>query len=337
MHDGERIAIDATGSAARLAAAIAEGAPLGQPGRILWLGLESAQPLPQGPHHSVVQPLQPQFQDLRAAGVDVHPDLPEAAGFDGAVVALPRSRERAAVWIAGAVARLAPTGWLAVEGHKRHGADSTFRALRDRLRGGGNLSKAHGRIFWGQPDPALATPPPPVVAADGLATAPGVFAADRVDAGTEALIAALPQRLPARLADLGAGRGLLARAILAQKEVAEVTLVEADHAALEAARQNVPDPRAQFLWADVTRMPAEAAFDGVVTNPPFHTEAGTDSGLGRAFIAAAARLLSHRGSLWLVANRHLPYEAELERRFREWTPLAETPQFKVLTAARPRI
>ena len=54
-----------------------------------------------------------------------------------------------------------------------------------------------------------------------------------------------------------------------------------------------------------------------------------------ARLGAAAMLLPH-GQLWLVANRHLPYEAELDARFQVWREIGGTPAFKVIEAARPR-
>ncbi len=92
-------------------------------------------------------------------------------------------------------------------------------------------------------------------------------------------------------------------------------LVEADHDALDCARRNLDDPRARFHWADATTWTPETRPDAVVTNPPFHVGRAADPSLGRAFIAAAARILAPSGSLWLVANRHLPYEATLTDHF----------------------
>jgi 16S rRNA (guanine1207-N2)-methyltransferase len=52
-----------------------------------------------------------------------------------------------------------------------------------------------------------------------------------------------------------------------------------------------------------------------VTNPPFHVVRAADPGLGRAFVEAARGMLGPRGDLWLVANRHLPYEGALRAAF----------------------
>ena len=171
--------------------------------------------------------------------------------------------------------------------------------------------------------------------APGFVTLPGVFSADGPDPGSRALAAALPERLPRRMADLGAGWGWLSAQVLARPGVEELHLIEADHAALACARANVTDPRAVFHWADATRFRPPAPLDGVVMNPPFHSGRAADPALGAAFIRAAAGMLGTSGRLWMVANRHLPYEAALAQVFREVAEIGGDGGFKVFLAARP--
>ncbi len=52
-------------------------------------------------------------------------------------------------------------------------------------------------------------------------------------------------------------------------------------------------------------------------NPPFHEGGAESRALGLDFIEKAAAALRKGGVCWLVANRHLPYEATLTRNFRE--------------------
>jgi 16S rRNA (guanine1207-N2)-methyltransferase len=98
---------------------------------------------------------------------------------------------------------------------------------------------------------------------------------------------------------------------------------------------NVIDPRARFHWADATTFAPDAPFDTVVTNPPFHVARAANPGLGRAFIETARRMLTPRGDLWLVANRHLPYEAALRAAFRDVAETGDDPAFKVFHASHP--
>ncbi|HRN59764.1 MAG TPA: class I SAM-dependent methyltransferase, partial [Chiayiivirga sp.] len=174
-------------------------------------------------------------------------------------------------------------------------------------------------------------------------TRPGLFAWDRVDAASALLAEHLPVGLAGRVADAGAGWGYLSTALLRRcPGIAALDLFEADARALEPARRNLEDALAgrtdvaiRAHWHDVTAgLPGP--FDAVVMNPPFHVGRADDPALGRAFIASAAAALAPGGALWLVANRHLPYEAELEARFGTVRRIAERDGFKVIHAKEPR-
>jgi 16S rRNA (guanine1207-N2)-methyltransferase len=147
----------------------------------------------------------------------------------------------------------------------------------------------------------------------GLWSQPGVFSWDRVDPGTAALLRALPP-LAGQGADLGCGIGVVAHAVLASPAVTRLHLIDIDRRAADCARRNVDDPRAALAWADATCEPLEG-LDFVVMNPPFHAAGWETKALGQRFIEAAHRALRKGGTLWMVANLHLPYEAVLEPLF----------------------
>jgi len=168
----------------------------------------------------------------------------------------------------------------------------------------------------------------------GLWSQPGVFSWDRLDPGSDLLLGHLPD-LAGRGADFGAGIGWLSRKALTSPAVTSLALIELDRRALDCARRNVVDPRASFEWADVRRA-AEAlsGLDFVVMNPPFHDGGHEDRALGQAFIRAAAKVLRPGGTLWLTANRHLPYEAVLADAFKRVAPVADAGGYKVFEARR---
>jgi len=282
----------------------------------------------------IIHGFRPAVDHWQGLGFEVATEAPDAAA--GAIVFLPRVRAQARDLIARALAHGGP---VIVDGQKTDGIDAVLRALRARVAVATPFAKAHGKcaMVAGPPGaladwilPDLARTP------SGWTTAPGVFSADGPDPGSVALARALPEALPGRVADLGAGWGYLAFHVLERAGVAEVALVEAEHAALAAARVNVADPRARFHWADATRWGDPAPFDHVVANPPFHAGRAADPALGAAFIAAAARVLGLRGTLWLVANRRLPYEAPLAEAFGETRVLSQTGGYKLVAATRPR-
>ena len=282
----------------------------------------------------VVEPFFPDHRRWQAAGFEAVAAVPDGARFAASVVILPRSKALARARLAEAAALT--DGPVVVDGPKTHGIDAILREVRARTGVSSPVAKAHGKLVHfdarGVDLSDWAARPGEV---EGLVTRPGVFSADAVDAGSRLLAAALPERLGARVADLGAGWGYLSSAVLARPGVEVLHVVEADAIALGCARANLPDPRVRFHWADATDWRPDAPVDTVVMNPPFHQGRAADTDLGRAFIASAARCLTPQGRLFLVANRHLPYEAALRAAFRDVTELAGDPGYKLYLAARP--
>ena len=72
----------------------------------------------------------------------------------------------------------------------------------------------------------------------------------------------------------------------------------------------------------------------MVSNPPFHDGGTEDKRLGQAFIQKAAALLHKGGVAWIVANRHLPYEAELNAAFKRVTMVADRGGYKLFEAVK---
>lgn len=270
-----------------------------------------------------------------AAGLRTAVDMPDRA--TAILVILPRSKALAKGLIARALA--ISDGPVIVDGAKTDGADSILKDCRGRGTVDQVIAKAHGKLFalrGAASDFAdWALPETPQDASDGFVTLPGVFSADGIDPASRLLADSLPKSIGKRVADLGAGWGYLSARLLERADLTALHLVEDDHSALTCARLNLTDPRAQFHWADATQWRPDAALDGIVMNPPFHSGRAADPGLGQAFIASAAACLAPHGRLWLVANRHLPYETVLGQTFRDVQEIAGDKRFKVLAAHRP--
>ncbi|MCD9148136.1 class I SAM-dependent methyltransferase [Pseudophaeobacter flagellatus] len=287
----------------------------------------------------ILHPRRPEYESHEAAGFACLPglaDLPEAEHFAAAVVFLPRAKAEARLLVAQAAAVTA--GPVLVDGAKTDGIDSILKNLRKLTETSAPISKAHGKIFWFQGGNNALADWGCEAAAEvaGFTTAPGVFSADGIDPASALLAECLPQKLGRSVVDLGAGWGYLSSQILARAGVEQLHLVEADYTALGCARQNISDSRARFYWADARKWKPAEAVNTVVMNPPFHSGRSAEPELGQAFIAAAADMLVASGHLWMVANRHLPYETVLGVRFAAVSEVAGNTRFKVLHAQRPR-
>lgn len=304
-----------------------------------------------------VQPFKPQADALARAGIAlVDPDADADDGRRWPLVLLlpPRQRTEARAWFAHALDRVAPGGVILAcqpndEGAKSGQADFARVAGPIHV-----LSKHHCRVYWtapmhDAPDPALQAEwrvldaPRPISVGHALEgrwmSRPGVFAWDRIDAGSALLAAHLPADLAGDAADLGAGWGYLAGVLLARcPSIRALDLYEADARALALARTNLAPHAGRvalgFHWHDVTAgLPRR--YDVIVSNPPFHAQDRADRPeLGQRFITAAAHALAPRGRLWLVANRHLPYEEALGTHFAQVRTVAQAEGFKVVEAVR---
>ncbi len=292
----------------------------------------------------------PDAAALERAGIAVASESMAVDGEAGRPLVLllpPRQRDEARALFAEALSRAAP-GALVVASVANDAGAKSAEADFARIAGPVNTRSKHKcRVFWaraGQPggDPALAAQwrgldAPRPVAGGRFLSRPGVFAWDRIDLASALLARHLPTDLRGRAADLGAGYGYLAAELLERSPgIAALDAFEADARALALARHNLAGFAQRvalgFHWHDVTAG-IPGGYDVVVTNPPFHAPDGRERpDIGRAFIAAAAQALRPGGRLWLVANRHLPYEQALGAGFGEARLVAQESGFKVVEA-----
>lgn len=308
---------------------------LEMPARAFWLRAEAS------PHFigwsgqlECQQGFRPAFDRLRAAGFTATERL--GGGYALGLCLLSKHKGESRALIAQGLNQLAPGGVLLCCGANASGAASLEKEAAKRFGLLGTLSKHQCRVFWLEKAEAadwLAEGAPRPVAETALVARPGCFSPDHVDRGSRLLAAHLPAGLSGRVADLGAGWGYLSAEILSRFDaVTGVDLYEAEAMALDDARTNLAafGERASYHWTDVCAgLPEVAPYDWIVSNPPFHEGAKADPAIGQAFITAAWKAIRRRGKFLLVANQHLPYEAELRRRFREVELVTVADGFKI--------
>lgn len=284
------------------------------------------------------QGFKPAHDRLTAAGFAAVPVLEGI--FPCGLVLLTKHKAENRANIARALDLLEPGGTLVVCGANAIGAASVEREVDKALGLDGHLSKHQARTFWltkaAPPDDWRAAGAPRPVGDTGFVARAGCFSPDHVDTGSKVLAACFPPNIAGRVADLGSGWGYLAVELLKRfPEVTGIDLYEAEALAIEDSKTNLARlteraDRTVHHWCDVAAgLPEVAPYDWIVANPPFHDGAKADPAIGRAFIAAAWKAIRRRGKFLLVANAHLPYEAELRRRFREVELLKTAEGFKV--------
>jgi 16S rRNA (guanine1207-N2)-methyltransferase len=170
-----------------------------------------------------------------------------------------------------------------------------------------------------------------------LHSRPGVFSWDHLDEATAILSEEMHVKPGESVLDLGCGNGALGLVAGRLSATGAVCMVDADMEALRSASHTARAnglERAEVLGSDVGSSVLERRFDVVVTNPPFHVGKATDLSVPLQFIEDAWTVLSPGGRLYLVANRTLPYERAIERRFGNLATLHDGRRFKVLSATR---
>jgi 16S rRNA (guanine1207-N2)-methyltransferase len=170
-----------------------------------------------------------------------------------------------------------------------------------------------------------------------LYTRPGVFSWEHLDEATTILAEVMEIRTGESVLDIGCGAGLPGLIAAQQSGTGRVVLLDADSEAVRGVARAIEHANlsnAEVLASDVTAAVGDAQFDVVITNPPFHQGKSVELALPRRFISESWDRLRPGGRLYLVANRTLPYEREIESRFGAVRVLHDGTRFKVLGATR---
>ena len=314
----------------------------GKASRILFLGAEPGlrELLQGGAEVTCVNGFRPSYLQLEREGWTTVADA-EGEGYDIALVLAQKHRGLNEARIAEAWQRLREGGVILVAGAKDDGIDSLRKRTAGKVALDGSLSKYHGVVFWftrraDHPAP-FADEGEPVLVEGRFRAAPGMFSHDRVDPGSRLLAESLPADLKGAAADFCAGWGYLAAELLSRcAGIKTLDLLEADHAALMAAKANLSGAAVptDFHWIDLAGEPVTGRYDVIVMNPPFHAGRMAEPDLGAKMIAAAAKALKPRGRLFMVANRHLPYEPVLAAHLPACGEVVRDKAFKVLCGRR---
>lgn len=270
--------------------------------------------------------------------------------FDVVLSHLPRGRAVQEALIRGAAWVLRPGGRLTFVAHKRAGVKGAIATARELFGRCGVVRQKKGYHVALAVRPAGLELPPPAdgyetrtVTLDGVETRlvskPGVFAWDRLDEGTAALVGAMAVGVRDRVLDLGCGTGLAGLAAARRAAEGRVVLVDADVRAVESARRTLEangiangEVAVSDCGSAILSAGSRQRFDGVITNPPFHQGVGVDYEVAGQFVRDAARVLRPGGRLTLVANRFLRYGDIIQEIFGNVTTVYADNRYHVLSA-----
>ena len=179
------------------------------------------------------------------------------------------------------------------------------------------------------------------------------FSRDRLDLGARAMMQAMNDNtLPdaENIADLACGNGVLGLHALNAigKDINKVdkqrciTFIDESYMAVAAAKENyqhvisdadkhkiVPS----FVIQDSIKKP-EVNYDWIICNPPFHIGTAMDTYIANRMFQQSFIALQRTGQLWVVANRHLKYENQIKKIFKNAKIVLSNKKFVVIAATK---
>lgn len=167
-----------------------------------------------------------------------------------------------------------------------------------------------------------------------------VFSGNRLDIGSRFFLQHLPRiEGPSRIVDLGCGNGVVGLIAAQINPQSEMVFVDESYMAVASAKTNFNaafgKPRkADFLVNDgLDSMPADNA-DLILLNPPFHQQHAIGDTTARRMFRQSRDCLKHGGELRIIGNRHLAYQAKLQRLFGNCRLIASNSKFVIHSAVK---
>ena len=212
-----------------------------------------------------------------------------------------------------------------------------------------HLSKNHAKTLWTQKDSGtldlsqldewLKNAAPKQHSLLDLQTQAGIFGWNKIDKGSELLSTFLPNDLKGPIADFGCGYGYLSiKALELNPEIETIHGYDADLRSAALYEKNLkthtPKTSIQSFWTDLTdkKNAPHNTYKTILMNPPFHEGKKSDSNIGTDFIKTASNSIKLGGTLYMVANKQLPYEQTLAKNFKKVELLTEQNGFKCYKA-----
>ncbi|MEM1376278.1 MAG: class I SAM-dependent methyltransferase [Pseudomonadota bacterium] len=310
-------------------------------GRGLFLNAE----LPVGIDHNFwrprlncVQQWRDRYLQLQRARYEVETTPAVYGKADFAIVTIGKHRAEVEANIIYASEHVTKGAPIVIGGHKRSGAAAIKSWLAKQTELVSSISKHHWQTVVIHAGEVTLEATATRSTVRGFETAPGMFSSEHVDEGSAFLVEALPDGHLGNLADFGCGWGYLSVEAIRACGADSVALVDAHSSSLKSAERNFsshhPSIKSQSHWLDLTQEETGERYDTILMNPPFHNGGAADPEIGPKFIESAAQHLKPGGVLYAVANRHLPYERQLQVNFKRVETIAESNRYKVFRALR---
>jgi 16S rRNA (guanine1207-N2)-methyltransferase len=139
--------------------------------------------------------------------------------------------------------------------------------------------------------------------------------------------------------DLACGNGVIGLIAAERNPNARLSFVDESFMAVASAQANFyhafgKKREANFHVGDGLTDFAEQSADLILCNPPFHQQHTIGDQIAIQFFKQAKIVLKRGGELWVIGNRHLQYQQDLNRLFISCSVMASNSKFTIWRATR---
>lgn len=268
-------------------------------------------------------------------------EFPTNQLFDGAVLYMPKAKAQARMLLANLAACIKPQGQIMLVGENKAGIKSAAKLLESVSDRVNKLDSArHCSLFCGQ----MREQVPSFKLTDYLtvsdvsvntldykiASLPGVFSHGEIDDGSRLLLENIKHIPDGNILDFGCGAGVIGCYLASLNKQAKVTMSDVSALAVYCSQKSAElnDLKVEVIASDGMKN-IQPKFNGIFTNPPFHTGIKTDYSVTEDFIKSLSKHLLPNGQVSLVANRFLKYPDLLQQYVAKPQVVAQTGKFNV--------
>jgi len=211
-----------------------------------------------------------------------------------------------------------------------------------------SLARKKARLIYAEPDMSLvpgASPYPSCYRLEGtgyrLCNHANVFSRERLDIGARFFLQHIPAGAEYReIIDLGCGNGVIGLLAAEANPQSRLWFVDESHMAVASARENFRQSglgnKAEFLVGDCLGQFEKQSADLILCNPPFHQQQVVGDFVAWRMFQQARGVLRPGGTLRIIGNRHLNYQAKLKKLFGNVEQIAANAKFVILQAIKRR-
>jgi len=171
---------------------------------------------------------------------------------------------------------------------------------------------------------------------------PNTYSGESLDLGARLMLKHLPTDTQLQhIIDLGCGNGVLSVKIAQLNPQAKITCVDESYMALASTKLNLetifgPSERFHFKANNCLDHFSPSIAELVVCNPPFHQNNTITDHIAWQMFCDAKHVLSSKGKLIVIGNRHLGYDDKLLRLFgrSKVKQIASNSKFVILQATK---